>query len=60
MGKNIAKGKTGEILAVEFLAKRGFKVIETNWRYSRCGEIDIIAFDNKTLAFIEVKTRNRH
>jgi putative endonuclease len=58
MTKNIAKGKLGEDLAGEYLVKRGFKILEKNWRYSRCGEIDIIAVDQKTLVFIEVKTRS--
>jgi len=57
MSKNISKGKAGEDLAAEFLIKRGFNVIERNWRYSRYGEIDIIAFDREILVFIEVKAR---
>lgn len=57
MRKNIETGKIGEELADKFLTGKGFKVIEKNWRYSRYGEIDIIAVDQKTLVFIEVKTR---
>lgn len=55
---NKVKGKLGEELAVEYLTKLGLEIIETNWRYSRIGEIDIIAKDKNTLAFIEVKTRS--
>ena len=55
--KNIAKGKLGEELAADFLEKNGFNIIEKNWRYSRIGEIDIIAFDREILVFIEVKAR---
>ena len=55
--QNVLKGKAGEILAVNFLAKQGFKIIEKNWRFSRLGEIDIIAKDKNTLVFIEVKAR---
>ncbi|OGI23585.1 MAG: YraN family protein [Candidatus Melainabacteria bacterium RIFOXYA12_FULL_32_12] len=58
MKSNIAKGKIGEDIAAKYLEKRGFKIIEKNWRYSRYGEIDIIATDQKTLVFIEVKTRS--
>ncbi|EKE03133.1 MAG: hypothetical protein ACD_20C00251G0004 [uncultured bacterium] len=58
MKKNIATGKLGEDIATEYLTKRGFKILEKNWRYSRYGEIDIIAVDQKTLVFIEVKTRS--
>lgn len=57
MNKNISRGKNGENLAAEFLEKRDFKIIERNWRYSRLGEIDIIAMDKDILVFIEVKTR---
>lgn len=49
-------GKKGEKLAVKFLKKKGYKVIKQNYK-TRIGEIDIIAKDRETLAFIEVKTR---
>lgn len=57
MSTNIPKGKKGEELAVQYVERQGFKIIETNWRYSRLGEIDIIAQDKDALVFIEVKTR---
>jgi len=52
-------GDLGEKLAREFLTKRNYRILVTNYRYSRRGEIDIIARDEKTrdLVFIEVKTR---
>ena len=37
-------GRVGEKKAVEFLKKKGFKVLETNYR-THIGEIDIIAKD---------------
>jgi putative endonuclease len=49
-------GQVGEQLAVEHLARRGFQVVERNYR-TRWGELDIVAFDGSTLAFCEVKTR---
>ncbi|MGD8991100.1 MAG: YraN family protein [Desulfobacterales bacterium] len=49
-------GEQGEALAVKRLKKAGYKIIETNYR-TRLGEIDIIAKDKDTLAFVEVKTR---
>ena len=58
MKTNISKGKAGEKLAAEYLQKRGFSIVETNWRYSRSGEIDIIAIDKNALVFVEVKTRS--
>jgi len=57
MKTKIIKGKKGEDLAVEFLKKQGFKVIERNWRFSRVGEVDIIARDGDALVFVEVKAR---
>jgi len=49
-------GQRGEQLAAEHLARRGFQIIERNYR-TRWGELDIVAFDGSTLAFCEVKTR---
>ncbi len=49
-------GSAGEQLAVEHLARRGFDIVERNYR-TRWGELDIVAFDGRTLAFCEVKTR---
>jgi putative endonuclease len=49
-------GRRGEDLAYEFLKKKGYEILERNFR-SPLGEIDIIAREGKTLAFIEVKTR---
>ena len=57
MNANIPKGKRGEGTANSYLQAQGYKIIETNWRFSRYGEIDIIALDKDTLVFIEVKTR---
>ena len=49
-------GKIGEKIAVEYLRKCGYKIIETNF-FARHGEIDIIAKDKKYYVFVEVKTR---
>lgn len=51
-----SKGDKGEKLALEFLKKRGYRIIGRNF-HSRVGEIDIIALEGNTLVFIEVKTR---
>ena len=53
---NRMTGDIGESLAVRFLKKAGYKIVEQNYR-SRLGEIDIIARDGSVLAFIEVKSR---
>ena len=49
-------GRLGEQLAAEHLIRRGFQIVERNYR-TRWGELDIIAYDGRTLAFCEVKTR---
>jgi putative endonuclease len=50
-------GKLGEELAVEFLQKNGYEILETNWTFQKA-EVDIIAKKENTLAIIEVKTRS--
>jgi putative endonuclease len=46
----------GEQLAADHLERLGFAILERNVR-TRHGEIDLIAFDGRTLVFAEVKTR---
>ncbi|PIR79673.1 MAG: YraN family protein [Candidatus Levybacteria bacterium CG10_big_fil_rev_8_21_14_0_10_35_13] len=48
--------RLGEEIAAKFLVKRGYKIIDRNFRKGY-GEIDIIAVNNKILVFVEVKTR---
>jgi putative endonuclease len=50
-------GKFGEELAVEFLQKEGYEILETNWNFQKA-EIDIIAQKENILAIVEVKTRS--
>ncbi|WP_282779650.1 YraN family protein [Phaeodactylibacter xiamenensis] len=50
-------GHAGESIAKRYLEERGYRILETNWRYRRA-EVDLIAMDGKTLVFVEVKTRN--
>lgn len=57
MGKREV-GIAGEKAAGLFLVKRGFKIIETNYR-KRWGEIDIIAEKDGRVRFVEVKTLSR-
>jgi len=52
----IITGRKGETIAVAFLKKSRYLIIETNYRCP-LGEIDIIARDQDELVFIEVKTR---
>ncbi len=50
------RGDLAEKFAIEFLKKSGYKIIERNFN-TKFGEIDIVAVDGKTHAFIEVKYR---
>jgi len=50
-------GKLGEELAVEFLRKNGYEILETNWTFQKA-EIDIIAKKENILTIVEVKTRS--
>ena len=49
-------GIIGEKIAQDYLRKNGYDIIKTNF-YTKRGEIDIIATINKTIVFVEVKTR---
>jgi len=49
-------GCFGEALAVEFLTRRRYAIVEVNYR-KPYGEVDIIARDGDILVFVEVKTR---
>lgn len=49
-------GKLGERLAKEYLQKKGFRIVDTNFSCPY-GEIDIVAYDKDCLTFVEVKTR---
>lgn len=48
-------GKLGEDVALKFLEKKGWKIIERNYR-KKIGEIDLIGQKNKKLLFVEVKS----
>ena len=49
-------GILGEKLAQDFLRKRGYRVLETNYRCPE-GEIDIVARHGEFLVFVEVRTK---
>ncbi len=49
-------GMRGEKLAQDFLKKRGYRIIETNYRTPE-GEIDIVTKQKDCLVFIEVRTK---
>lgn len=58
--KHLALGQAGEEAAVLFLTRKGWSILERNWRPSgpqRGLELDIVAQDGRDLVFVEVKTR---
>ena len=57
MAEHNELGKLGEELAVEYLQKEGYEILETNWVFQKA-EIDIIAKKGEIIAVIEVKTRS--
>lgn len=57
MAEHNELGKLGEELAVDFLQKNGYEILETNWVFQKA-EIDIIAQKDNILVAVEVKTRS--
>lgn len=49
-------GKEGERIAEQYLKKKGYKLIERNYR-CHGGELDLIVLDRRVVVFVEVKTR---
>ncbi len=59
-------GRRGEKLAAQYLERNGYRLVVSNFKVpigrnsrgvSVTGEIDIVALDDQTLCFVEVKTR---
>jgi transcription-repair coupling factor (superfamily II helicase) len=57
MAEHNELGKLGEELAAEYLQKKGYVILATNWVFQKA-EIDILAQKENTLAVVEVKTRS--
>jgi putative endonuclease len=56
MGSTAARGSHFESLAGKYLRKKGYRLVERNFRFGH-KEIDIIALDGETVVFVEVKGR---
>jgi putative endonuclease len=52
------RGQQGEQLAAQFLQRQGYRIAQQNYR-CRSGEIDIVAWDDATLVFVEVKMKGQ-
>lgn len=57
MAKHNELGSKGEQLAVDFLIKKGYDILDRNYRFDKA-EVDIIAQKDNILAITEVKTRS--
>jgi putative endonuclease len=57
MAEHNSLGKLGEELAVDYLQKKGYEILDTNWVFQKA-EVDIIAQKDTVLAVVEVKTRS--
>jgi putative endonuclease len=53
---NKKKGAVGELEAYHFLRRNGYRIVARNYR-TTTGEVDLIGWQDDTLAFVEVKTR---
>jgi putative endonuclease len=52
-------GQKSEQLAITYLKRQGYAIVETNWQCP-FGEIDIVARKDDTLVFVEVRARHSH
>lgn len=52
-------GDLGEKIAREYLENKGYEILDKNFRYSKLGELDIIAKKSNNIIFFEVKTRKK-
>ena len=50
-------GKWGEDLAADYLQRKGYTIIERDWKSGK-RDLDIIAQDGNVIVFLEVKTRH--
>lgn len=59
MAQHNQLGKTGEERAAEYLISKGYIIRDINWRSGKM-ELDIVAYRDKTLVVVEVKTRKNN
>ncbi len=55
--KDHALGRLGESLAADYLRRKGYRILGRNYK-CKIGELDLIAAKDRTLVFVEVKTRS--
>mgnify|MGYP000002171454 CR=1 FL=1 len=49
-------GKSGESIAKAYLERKGYEILDENWCHKKA-EVDLIAYLDSTIVFVEVKTR---
>ncbi len=57
MARHNQIGIEGEQIARDFLIRKNYKILETNWQHEK-EEVDIITMDGNELVIVEVKTRS--
>jgi putative endonuclease len=57
MAVHLDLGRMGEQLAKTYLEGLGYEILDENWTYGKA-EVDLIAYQNKTIIFVEVKARS--
>lgn len=56
IGRPVSLGRRGERAAARYLRRRGYRIVTRNFRAAGA-EIDLVAMQDGTLVFVEVKTR---
>lgn len=56
LSNNLETGRVGEIIARKYLEKKGYRIIEQNYK-TKYAEIDLISREGNELVFVEVRTR---
>lgn len=57
MAQHLDLGRRGESLAKAHLEEAGYEILDENWTHGRL-EVDLIAWKNQVIIFVEVKTRS--
>ena len=59
VARHLLLGQVGEEIAANWLMNNGYRIMDRNWKLKNSYELDIIAFKDNLIHFIEVKTRDR-
>ncbi|HVS91403.1 MAG TPA: YraN family protein [Mucilaginibacter sp.] len=57
MARHLDLGRKGEGLAKTFLESAGYEILDENWTHGKC-EVDLVAYKDGRMIFVEVKTRS--